>query len=341
MPKQALRFPDGSMEWGEYEDAEPGPDQILIRSEFSAAKHGTELAGTYRGRWDNDMEIWIPQPRPEPKPGQKPRGGGVGNMTVGVVEKTGSEVTSPTVGDRVVTHGGFRQTHVRPAGRVRKMPEGLTWKSAVCEDPADFAMAAVRDGHVRVGDRVAVFGMGAIGLMAVQIAKVSGASLVIAVEPLPNRRAIAERVGADVVFDPAACDVALEIKRLTGKGVDVAIEYSAHWKAFQECLRCVAYGGNVVAGGFPAPYPAGLDLGGEAHKNIPNIIFSRSCSQPDREYPRWDHQRVVDACWRLLVEGRISGEEVVAPVVDFEDILSEYPKIATEPDKYVKIGCKY
>lgn len=339
MPKQALRFPDGSMAWGEYEDPELAGDQVLIRSEFSAAKHGTELAHTYRGRWDKDMDMWIPQPRPEP--GRKPHGGGVGNMTVGVVEKVGPEVTSLAVGDRVATHGGFRQTHVRRAGGVRKMPEGLSWKSAVCEDPADFALAAVRDGRVRVGDKVAVFGMGAIGLMAVQIAKVAGASLVIAVEPLPNRRAIAKRVGADAVLDPAAGDAALEIKKLTGRGVDVAIEYSANWKALQDCLRCVAYGGNVVAGGFPAPYPAGLDLGGEAHLNIPTIIFSRSCSQPDREHPRWDHQRVADTCWRLLVEGRISGDQVVTPVVAFEDILSEYPKIATEPDKYVKIGCEY
>jgi len=212
----------------------------------------------------------------------------------------------------------------------------------VCLDPADFALGAIRDGHVRVGDAVAIFGMGAIGLMAVQIARLAGASLVIASEPLPNRRRLAERLGADLVLDPTACDVGLEIKKATHKrGVDVAIEYSGCHRALQSALRAVAYGGTVVAGAFPPPYEAGLDLGAEAHLNIPNLVFSRSCSQPNRDHPRWDEARILGECLRLLITGRISGEEIVTPVVKFDDVLAEYPRIAAEPDTYIKLGVEY
>jgi threonine dehydrogenase-like Zn-dependent dehydrogenase len=132
------------------------------------------------------------------------------------------------------------------------------------------------------------------------------------------------------------------MKKLTGgRGVDVAIDYSGAWQALQAALRGVAYGGTVVAGAFPPPHDAGLDLGAEAHLNIPNIVFSRSCSEPNRDHPRWNDSRIFEVCLRLLIEGKISGDEVVTPVVKFDDLAEEYPKIAAEPDTYVKIGCEY
>ena len=64
----------------------------------------------------------------------------------------------------------------------------LTPEAAVCIDPAHVAVVAVRDGNVRLGDRVAVFGLGAIGLLTVQAARASGAERVMAVDPLDTRR---------------------------------------------------------------------------------------------------------------------------------------------------------
>lgn len=342
MPKQLFCPSPERFEWREYEDPELEEGQVLIHSQFSAAKHGTEMAfhkgyAAARGRFDREYQLFMPVESPGPG-----GGGGGGNMTVGKVVAVGPGVTDLAAGDRVLTHGGFRQTHIRPEERCWKLPEDFPWTSAVCLDPADFAMGAVRDGHVRVGDGVAIFGMGAIGLMAVQIARVGGASPIIAVEPLKNRRAVAGQVGADVVLDPTACDAGLEIKKATGgRGADVMIEYSGARPALQAALRGVAYGGTVVAGAFPPPYDAGLDLGAEAHLNVPNIVFSRSCSEPNRDHPRWDEARIFDACMRLLLAGKISGEKVVTPVVSFEDLLTEYPKIATEPDVYIKLGAEY
>ena len=131
-------------------------------------------------------------------------------------------------------------------------------------------MCAIRDGQVRVGDAVAVFGMGAIGLMVVQIAKLSGAYPIIAVDPLENRQKVAQICGADLILDPTTCDAGVKIKKATGnRGVDVAIDYSANVHALQAAIRGVAFGGNVVAGAAPAPYGPGLDLGAEAHYNRP------------------------------------------------------------------------
>ena len=75
------------------------------------------------------------------------------------------------------------------------------------------AWARVRDGHIRIGDAVAVFGMGGIGLMALQLAKLAGAYPVIGVDPLELRRNVALECGADMVIDPTTEDAGLEIKK--------------------------------------------------------------------------------------------------------------------------------
>lgn len=342
MPRELRAVAPKTLELVDYEEPELDAGQARVRTQFAAAKHGTEMAmfrgyAAERGSFNRELAIH-----------EKPQGEGefwdftVGNMFVGEVTDHGPDVDEVETGQRVLGYGGFRETQTVPAAGLRLVPDSVSWRSAVCLDPADFAMCAVRDGRVRVGDAVAVFGMGAIGLMAVQIAKCSGAHPVIAVEPLANRRAAAEACGADLTLDPTACDAGREIKLTTDKrGADVVIEYSGARQALQHALRGVAYGGNVVAGAFPPPYGAGLDLGAEAHLNVPNIIFSRACSEPNREHPRWDEDRIYATCWRMICGGELSGEDIVTPVVPFDDALEAYLDIDRAPEANIKLGVQF
>ena len=144
------------------------------------------------------------------------------------------------------------------------------------------------------------------------------------------------------MINPATQDAGLAIKEATNKrGADVCIEYSGHHLALQAALRGVAYLGTVVAGAWPGVYPAGLDFGAEAHMNRPKIIFSRACSEPNPEYPTWDEKRLFAVSWRLLSEGKLNTEAVVQPVVNFDDLLVEYPKIATHPQENIKLGVRF
>jgi threonine dehydrogenase-like Zn-dependent dehydrogenase len=153
---------------------------------------------------------------------------------------------------------------------------------------------------------------------------------------------VATAYGADLVLDPTVCDAGLEIKRATDKrGADVCIEYSGSHAALQAALRGVAFGGTVVAGAWPGAYLAGLDLGAEAHFNRPNVIFSRACSEPNRDHPRWSEGRIFEVVWRLLREGQIQCEQIVQPVVAFDDLLVEYPKIETHPEQNIKLGVRF
>src|SRR3954470_9224007 len=108
---------------------------------------------------------------------------------------------------------------------LAKIPDGLTDKDVLlCPDIMSTGFSAAERGQVRLGDSVAVFAQGPIGLCATAGARLAGAALVIGVDSVPRRLDMARRMGADVVLNYKEQDVVAEIKRLTGGGADVAIE---------------------------------------------------------------------------------------------------------------------
>jgi len=342
MPKELISPEAGVCALREVERLPLQPGQVRVRSHYGAAKHGTEMAlfkgyANPRGRYDNDYKLFVPQTAGVNYPVR------LGNMCVGEVIEHAPDVTELAIGDVVFNYGPLAEEQVWKSRSTRKLPAAVPWQSAVCLDPADFALGAVRDGHVRIGDAVAVFGLGAIGLFAVQMARLAGAEPVIAVDPVEPRRRLALAVGAHLALDPTQSDAGFEIKQATQKrGADVCIEYSGHHLALQAALRGVAYGGTVVAGAWPGAYPAGLDFGAEAHMNRPKIIFSRACSEPNPDFPNWDEGRLLDVAWRLLASGQlVATEAIVQPVVAFTDLLTEYPKIANQPADMIKLGVRF
>ena len=323
MPKELVAVAVQQPVLREYED-DPLPEgYIRVKVEFGAPKRGTELT-LYHGLRGVTFPVRL------------------GNMCVGRVVEIGAGVEGFSIGDRVAGRGHLRETHTWSTDRALRMSERMTWKEAVCFDPAQFALAGIRDGQVRLGDRVAVFGLGAIGQMAVQMARMAGASFVAAVDPLPNRREVAENTGADMTLDPTAVDVGAELKKATGdKGLDVAIETSANYKALDDAIRALAYGGTVAVVGCAKECKEGLDLGAVAHFNIPNLIFARANSQPNRDHPRWDFPRIQETCWGWLSEGRFRCEEIVSPVVPFAESAEAYKDMDLHPENSIKLGVAF
>ena len=116
----------------------------------------------------------------------------------------------------------------------------------MCPDIMSTGFAGAERGQVRIGDTVAVFALGPIGLCAVAGAKLMGATRIIGVDTVPARLAAAKKLGADHVVDFAASDPVAEIMRLTdGRGVDVAIEALGSQGTFQSGLRVLRPGGTL------------------------------------------------------------------------------------------------
>jgi threonine dehydrogenase-like Zn-dependent dehydrogenase len=105
-------------------------------------------------------------------------------------------------------------------------------------------LGGAQSGRIAIGDTVAVFAQGPIGLCAAAGAKLLGATTVIGVDRVPARLDVARRLGADIVVDFSKVDPVEEIMRLTdGRGVDVAIEALGTQATFESCLRVLRPGG--------------------------------------------------------------------------------------------------
>jgi threonine dehydrogenase-like Zn-dependent dehydrogenase len=145
---------------------------------------------------------------------------------------------------------------------LAKIPHDLTDEQVVLlADIASTGFSGAESGGVRIGDTVAVFAQGPIGLCATAGAKLMGASLIIGIDGDATRLRMAQRMGADVVLDYQEVDVVSEVKRLTGGGVDVAIEALGTQTTFEGALRVLRPGGTlsslgVYSGKLQVPYDA-------------------------------------------------------------------------------------
>jgi threonine dehydrogenase-like Zn-dependent dehydrogenase len=205
----------------------------------------------------------------------------IGHEPVGVVEEVGSAVFGYSRGQRVVagaitpcgqcspcldgrhsqcggklmggwqfgnTIDGCQAEYVRvpnATANLAPIPDGLSDEQVLmCPDIMSTGFGGAESGAIRIGDTVAVFAQGPIGLCATAGAKLRGATTIIAIDTLPERLAMARRMGADVVIDYKETDPVAEIMRLTaGRGVDVAIEALGTQQTFESCLRVLKPGG--------------------------------------------------------------------------------------------------
>lgn len=127
------------------------------------------------------------------------------------------------------------------------IPNDLTDEQVLmCPDIMSTGFAGAESGRVRIGDTVAVFALGPIGLCAVAGAKLMGATRIIGVDTVPARLQAASKLGCDHVVDFGSADPATEIMRLTeGRGVDVAIEALGTQGTFESALRVLRPGGTL------------------------------------------------------------------------------------------------
>lgn len=216
-----------------FEELAFGPlqaDQVRIRTLFSGISAGTELS-QYRGtspfmqrEWDDRFRRF----RESGTPSWLYPVRNFGYEEVGEVVETGRDVTTLRVGDHVFGTWGHRTMHVWGGAEAaqRKLPPGADPRIGIFSHIGAVALNGVHDARIRMGDLVAVFGLGVPGQIVAQIARASGAT-VVGIDPVASRREAALKLGADRVLDPAAGSVADILKQETGgRGADICIEVS-------------------------------------------------------------------------------------------------------------------
>jgi threonine dehydrogenase-like Zn-dependent dehydrogenase len=328
-----------------YDDPPLKSNQVLVRTQIASGKHGTMLAGFHklnlRGqRYDPNMRLFVDSPDEPQKPWQP---SGTGTMGVGIVTDVGPDVTRWKIGDRVFGPMDVRQTNICPQDQLWALDQ-LDPHQALCVEPAYVAFHCIRESQVRYGDTVAIVGLGALGLLAVQMAATAAAHMVFAVDTLEKRRDWAARNGADHVLDPRDGDAALKIHELTGgKGVDVAIELAGTYPALATAVRATRMCGTVCSAGFYQGESQGLWLGREWHQNRLNIVVPHGCGwgHVPRDYPRWDSTRAYDTIVAMMRKGKLSAAGIIDPVVTLQEGPEVWRLIANDPAKVIKYAVQF
>jgi len=212
------------------------------------------------------------------------------------------------------------------------VPEGLTDEQVLmCPDIMSTGFSGAESGRIRIGDAVAVFAQGPIGLCATAGAFMMGATTIIAVESVPARIEMAKTMGATHVVDFSKVDPVDEIRRITGgRGVDVAIEALGRQKTFEGALRVLRPGGTLSSLGV---YSGDL--------TIPLDAFSAGLG---------DHRIVTTLCpggkerMRRLMEviesGRVDTRPLVTHRFDLDRIEEAYELFSHQRDGVLKVAIR-
>jgi threonine dehydrogenase-like Zn-dependent dehydrogenase len=214
---------------------------------------------------------------------------------------------------------------------LAKIPSGLSDEEVLlCPDIMSTGFSAAERGQVRLGDAVAVFAQGPIGLCATAGARLAGASLVIGVDSVPSRLELARRMGADVVINFKEQDVVAEIKRLTGGGADVTIEALGTQPTFEAALRCDRPGGTVSSLGVYS-----------GHLQVPLDAFAAGLG---------DHAIVTSLCpggkermrrlMSIVAAKRFPFRELVTHPFRLADIEAAYDLFSHQRDGVLKVAIR-
>jgi 2-desacetyl-2-hydroxyethyl bacteriochlorophyllide A dehydrogenase len=325
-----------------YEDLPLAPHELRLRTLYSGISAGTELTA-YRGsnpylhkRWDASRKLFVPTEQPAltyPVSGW-------GYEEVGEVIELGSKVQAVSVGDIIFGTWGHRTHHIveEEYARPRIKPEGLDPILAIYSHLGPIALNGILDANIHVGETVAVFGLGVVGQVIAQLAKLSGAR-VLGVDLIEKRLELAREVGAiERGFNPRDGSPAEQIKELTnGRGADVTMEVSGSAKALHEAVRATAYSARVVVLGFFQGEAQGLLLGEEFHHNRISLVCSQiSNVDPALSY-RWDRIRLIHTIMDLQARGALNLRPVITHVIPFQQAAQGFQILDETPDQALQV----
>jgi 2-desacetyl-2-hydroxyethyl bacteriochlorophyllide A dehydrogenase len=314
----------------DYEREELRPGHVRVATWYSGISAGTELTA-YRGTNPYLTGTWDPEARLF-RPGQATFAYpvvGWGYSEMGEVVEVADDVPDVRVGERVYGIWGHRSETVVPAARIagRVLDPAADPRVGTFARGGAIALNAVLAADARLGDRIAVFGQGVIGLLATRLATLGGAC-VVAVDMLPERLERATALGAAETVDGRHPDGAGAVVRgLTGTGADSAIELSGSDRALHEATRCVVEDGTVVAAGFYQGGAAHLRLGEEFHHNRVRIVASQIGGLPVSLGRRWDQRRLVQVFMEQVVAGRVDTAALITDVVDAADVAEAFARL--------------
>ena len=324
------------------EDTLPAPShrEVLVKALVSAISAGTELL-IYRGQAPADLSVDETIPSLS-GPFSYPLK--YGYCVAGLVEQTGPEVDEQWQGKLVFAFHPHESHFLCAVEELVPAPPGVSAEDAVFLASMETAVNLIMDGQPAIGEQVAVFGQGVVGLLTTALlSRLSLASLV-TVDPYPIRRQKSTELGATASVDPNAGDTPTQIRTLLQggrpySGADLAYETSGDPAALDTALAVTGFNGRIVVGSWYGTKEATLHLGGRFHRDRVSVISSQVSTIAPQWSARWTKPRRLGVAWSALQSLRPSS--LVTHRFPIGEAPEAYRLLDQGPDEAIQVLLEY
>lgn len=299
MKGQRVVWPgQAKVEIEEFEVASPTDSEVLVATECSLISPGTERA----------FLLGLPNAQ-----GGYPSYPGYSN--IGQVVEVGSNVKGFAIGDRVASSRGHTSHFVASPEHLLKITAAnLPSEEAVFFNLCTISLQGVRKARIELGEPTVVLGQGLIGLLAMQLAKLSGAFPIVGVDLADSRLKLSATVGADETLNREGPNFAQRLAEITGgKGPAVVIEATGHPEAINTAFALAGWHGRVVLLASTRGETERVNFYRDVHKKGLTVLGAHNSVRPRRESSAnfWTSRDDWELSLQLIAHRRI----VVAPLI--------------------------
>jgi 2-desacetyl-2-hydroxyethyl bacteriochlorophyllide A dehydrogenase len=314
---------------------EHSPAEVLVETHVSAISPGTEQL-IYHGEAPRDLPA---DETLEALDGDLSYPLRYGYAAVGEVVETGSAVDGEWLGRTVFAFNPHETRFSAEPSALIPVPDGTPAEEMVLYPTVETATTLVLDGEPRVGERVVVFGAGAIGLCVIGLLASFPLSELVVVDPLLARRDRARQLGADTALAPDALTATRWDDAAGPDGADLVYELSGNPSALDDALAVAGYDSRIVVGSWYGTKSPTLDLGGDFHRDRISIESSQvSTIDPDRR-GRWTFDRRTETTLDNLAS--LPVESQVTHRVPFDDAPEAYRLLDEQPEDALQVLLTY
>ncbi|MCJ7702988.1 MAG: zinc-binding dehydrogenase [Anaerolineales bacterium] len=311
----------------------PGPRELLVKTRFSAISPGSELL-IYRGQAPAGLAadesiaalrglLTFPLQ--------------YGYAAVGKVIEVGADLSHDWIGKTVFSFQPHQTHFSATPEQVLVIPHGLPPEAGVFLPNMETAVNFVMDGRPLIGERVAVFGQGIIGLLTTALLARFPLGDLITLDLYPNRRSASLEAGATQSFNPAEADALAQVRG--EMGIDLACELSGSPAGLDQAIRVTGFAGRVVIGSWYGQKRASLDLGGHFHRSRIQLISSQVSSLAPSLSGRWSKTRRFDLAWEMIRQ--VKPEGWITHRLPFHQAAQGYAILDEHPEEVIQVLLEY
>jgi 2-desacetyl-2-hydroxyethyl bacteriochlorophyllide A dehydrogenase len=311
--------------------APPGAGEVVVAARLSAVSAGTEML-VYRGRFPAALTVDASigaLARPFAYPLK------YGYAMVGTVVRRGKGVSRAWEGRRVFVLHPHESHFVCPVADLCPLPGTVSDEDAVFLPFMETAVTLLMDGRPLIGEEVAVFGQGVVGLLTTMLLARFPLGRLVTFDRHAVRRERSRQLGAVRSLDPRE-----GIGRVfSGDGADLVFELSGNPAALNLALAATGFAGRVIVGSWYGSAPVSLDLGGRFHRSRIAVAGSQVSTIAPGYQGRWTRQRRLQAALALVAQVRPAG--LITHRVPFRDARRAYGLIARHPEEVIQTVLTY